>query len=65
MGEQRVGRLDLQDWYFDSDMIILPARSIRDLVDTTLFDPKTQRLNSDYLLKALLGGMNRTIDARN
>ncbi|SCZ88761.1 BZ3500_MvSof-1268-A1-R1_Chr2-1g04620 [Microbotryum saponariae] len=35
---------------------------IRDIVDTTLFDVQGGQLNVEYLMKALLGGMNRSID---
>ncbi|ORY84073.1 hypothetical protein BCR35DRAFT_303119 [Leucosporidium creatinivorum] len=38
---------------------------IRDLVDTTLFDVNTGQINSEYIMKALLGGMNRTWDNQN
>jgi hypothetical protein len=37
----------------------LPSAEIRDIVDTTLFEGKT---DAAYLLKALLGGINRSID---
>ncbi|GAA5983565.1 hypothetical protein JCM11641_007285 [Rhodosporidiobolus odoratus] len=36
--------------------------SIRDMVDTTLYEGS---LNADYLLKACLGGINRSIDKQN
>ncbi|SCV71858.1 BQ2448_4552 [Microbotryum intermedium] len=35
---------------------------IRDIVDTTLFDVQGGQLNVEYLMKALLGGMNRSVD---
>lgn len=35
---------------------------IRDMVDTTLFDVNNGVLGEQYILKALLGGMNRQLD---
>lgn len=42
-----------------ADRCLHTTRRIRDMVDTTLFEGSC---DGEYLLKALLGGINRSID---